>query len=415
MGGGFDQIYQLAVFKPYFIRLKELSLSLTKPGKSVLLPRIRTGFARLISCAYSKFLRVLLLVVSFVGVAIHSTAFADKGEDQLCRENSAECVMVGAWEASLAVGVGGRTNPIVGQDDQSMILLPSVNFYGKRLFFQTDTLGFTFVDRPNHQFNAILTPSYEQIYFKEISIGNFSFGGSGFSGSAASGGSSFAAGDTASDPVLDDDSVTPSPSPMPTATPAPTPSPTPTVMPTPVPDVGALVSFVDDGDVYFSSSPGILEVTPLENVIDLDDRKAAALFGFEYLAYFDPFSFGMQILRDVSSVHDGYQARTFVSLESKLSERQRIEWLIGGEWRDRKVSDYYFGIDADEILFDELAYESGAGFSPHAKIQWHYHISERWELVLILDHRRFSRQISDSPLVEEDSSTAGFFGGVYHF
>ncbi|MFL0810931.1 MAG: MipA/OmpV family protein [Agarilytica sp.] len=344
-----------------------------------------------------------------------ATAIASESSVKPCQPDREECVTVGSWEFSLAVGLGGRTNPIVEQDDQPIILLPSVNYYGKRFFLQTDTLGVTLLDASRHQLNLILTPSYEQVYFKDISIGNFSLGGNEFSGSSGSSGSGSGSGSVVgiNDGLPDDldlswvsPSPTPSPevspTPVPSSTPVPSPTPAPSPTPEPTPVVG--VSF-DSG----------LDVLAEEDIREIDNRDTAALFGFEYLAFFDPFSFGLQVLGDISSVHEGMQVRTFASLHTKLSERQGIEWLIGGEWRDQKIHDYYFGVQAHEVNDTAFVYEADSGFSPYAKIHWYYDISEQWQLTFVLDHRKFSEEISNSPLVKDDSSSTVFLGGIYHF
>lgn len=321
-----------------------------------------------------------------------------RAEENPCLKENADCVKVGKWEFSVAIGFGGRTNPIVSKDDIPIFLMPSISYYGKRFFWQTDTIGFTLFESEHSMFNLIGTVGYEQTYFNDWGVGSFSIeGGSGSSG--GSGCSSCGVGDISGDIDSDaDGSISPTPIPAPTTTPESIPTPTPT--PTPAPLSG--------GDV-------LLEVAVED--IDIDDlhkRKMAALVGFEYIYDYEYLSLGVQVLQDVSSVHDGMQVRLAISSFIER-ERSAYSFSLGAEWKDGDTLDYYYGVRSNEVSDQRLAYRVDPGFSYYAKFDWRYRISKKWELRSTVHHRRFGEEIKNSPLVEDDHSTAVFIGGAYHF
>lgn len=97
---------------------------------------------------------------------------------QLSRsECTGDCVPVGQWTFSLGIGAGLHTNPLNKGKDIPLLLLPSGSYYGKRFFWQDDTIGFTLLDTNRHMLNLIATPAYDQMFFNEGSLGNISIEG----------------------------------------------------------------------------------------------------------------------------------------------------------------------------------------------------------------------------------------------
>lgn len=389
--------------------------------------------------------------------------------DAVCSKENSHCVTVGQWEFSVGIGLGGRTNPIAGNDDIPIFLMPTISYYGKRFFWQTDTIGYTLFESERTQFNIIGTIGYDQAYFNDWGVGNFAIEGGGGLGSGG-GNSPSEVGSLSGDYSAE---VTPTP--------------------TPVITNGASVG---DGvvDIYFLSDEAFLisaDVTDLDDIaasgialsslvvarvgledlaaadidledlaagaitredlaaagidldefviadidledlrvanndredlatadIDLDDlhdRDMAGLAGFEYIIDSGYISLGLQVLKDITSVHDGLQVRLGLSTAFER-ERSAYAFSLGAEWKDSDTLDYYYGIRASEVDDQRFAYKVESELSYYFKFDWRYRLSKHWELRSIFHHRQFGEAITNSPLVNEDSTTAIFIGGVYHF
>ncbi len=359
--------------------------------------------------------------------------------DESCSADDGSCVEVGSWIVSLAVGLGERTNPIVDGDDIPMVLLPTVQYYGKRFFWDSDTVGFTMLETERHMLNAIGTVSYDQMYFRDVSIGNFSFGG-GLSGSASGtiarfGGSS--ENFVTPTPVA---TATPTPTIAPTLTPTPTvtvqatptpefptpqasPTPVPTSTPDPVVDVGTTPTPtpVSTPTPVATSTPDNpsddLNAPPPDGVEirfdNLHERRTSGLMGLEYTYNTSSLSLGLQVLQEVTRYHHGHQVRgafTYFITGNKYA----IALGAGAEWKDEKTLDYYFGIRPEETNTG-WSYSPGEGTFSYVKVDWRYRLSRHWDLQATVQHRMFPEGVKDSPLLSEDSSTAYFVGGVYRF
>src|SRR5690554_2272695 len=102
-----------------------------------------------------------------------------------CGPEQSDCVAVGEWEFSLGIGLGLRSNPVVNGNDIPLVLIPQVSYYGQRFFIENLELGYTLIDRPKVQFNALLTPGGDGLYFFRSGWRNIvldgGLGGSSFS------------------------------------------------------------------------------------------------------------------------------------------------------------------------------------------------------------------------------------------
>jgi len=77
------------------------------------------------------------------------------------------------WQFSLGVGVGIRTNPVMDNDDIPLIVIPQVSYQGEHFFIQNLDLGYTLFQNEKQQFNVLITPSYDQVFFNKWDLSNF--------------------------------------------------------------------------------------------------------------------------------------------------------------------------------------------------------------------------------------------------
>ena len=98
------------------------------------------------------------------------------GDDDECKGPSQDCIAVGRWNFSVALGAGVRTNPLVGGKDIPLVVIPQLSYYGKRFFIDNLDLGFTFAERGANTFNLIATPGYDRVYFYRADLQNFFVG-----------------------------------------------------------------------------------------------------------------------------------------------------------------------------------------------------------------------------------------------
>ena len=107
----------------------------------------------------------LAIVVELAGV--HAARAADD-----CKGPSADCVAVGGWNVSVALGAGAMTNPLVGGKTIPLVVVPQFSYYGKRFFIDNLDLGLTLAETDGSTFNLVASPGYDRVFFYRSDLQN---------------------------------------------------------------------------------------------------------------------------------------------------------------------------------------------------------------------------------------------------
>ena len=303
----------------------------------------------------------------------------EKEEPDLCNaEQQQGCVPVGKWQISLGLGAGVRDNPLVDRENTPLFLIPHVSYYGERFFFDTYVGGVTLFETQRSMLNAIVTISFDQIYFRTDNIGNFALE-SGPIAYEANNSDQESPLSNAGDNIVSEDFVND-----------------------------------EDGSAYDRIADQVLLAEELIVVERLHSRDTTFLGGFELAHFIGGWDISWQFLKDINHLHQGLESRLSMSRFFLLGNN-KIDFSSGITWQDDKTMNYYWGIYESEVKNPELAYRPDSGFSPFVRIDWRRRLFQNWSLQATFHHKWLSDEISESPLVEEDTVLTVFVGGVYHF
>jgi MipA family protein len=110
------------------------------------------------------------VVAMLTGLSL--TVHANDGDAE-CKGPTEDCIAIGRWNFSVALGAGVRTNPLINGGDIPLVVIPQISYYGERFFLDNLDLGFTLLDRGANTFNLIATPGYDRVYFYRSDLQNF--------------------------------------------------------------------------------------------------------------------------------------------------------------------------------------------------------------------------------------------------
>jgi outer membrane protein len=113
--------------------------------------------------------RVGAAAAAIVCLLVTTTAFAESE----CTASTDECVAVGSWSFSVALGAGVRTNPVFGGRDIPLILVPQFSYYGKRFFIDNLDAGVTLFDGESNTLSLVASPGYDRVFFYRSDLQNF--------------------------------------------------------------------------------------------------------------------------------------------------------------------------------------------------------------------------------------------------
>ena len=118
-------------------------------------------------------------ILSFLPIVLGLACAQGAGAADDCRGPSTDCVAVGGWNFSVGLGVGARTNPLVGSKTIPLVVVPQFSYYGKRFFIDNLDLGFTLADNDGITFNLVASPGYDRVFFYRSDLQNVFVSGFG--------------------------------------------------------------------------------------------------------------------------------------------------------------------------------------------------------------------------------------------
>jgi outer membrane protein len=114
---------------------------------------------------------IATVAAAIVCVACSGGAFADD-----CAASSDDCVAVGSWSLSLALGAGVRTNPLVHGQDIPLVIVPQFSYYGKRFFIDNLDPGVTVLEGESNTLSLVASPGYDRVFFYRSDLQNIIIG-----------------------------------------------------------------------------------------------------------------------------------------------------------------------------------------------------------------------------------------------
>lgn len=280
-----------------------------------------------------------------------------------CTDSSPQCIPIGKWDFELAIGLGGRSNPIIGGDTIPLLLIPQISYYGERFFIDNLDIGYTLAESHRHAFSLLVTPAFDSVFFDQRDPGNI-LESSVISGKSGAG----TAGTSDSSPSIitkGRDSINP---------------------------------------------PKISE----SEFTTLDDRDFSMLAGIEYSAYFGRHELQLQYLSDATGTHDGEQIKAALT-STYTGHKTQVDITVGLTWKSDEYLTYYYGLSANEAPQRIGAYELDSGTNKMIRFGWQRAINEKWRWQLTLQYEHLDSEISNSPIVEKEYVYTGFIGTVYDF
>lgn len=83
------------------------------------------------------------------------------------------CTDTNEWQLGIALGIGGRSNPLVDGDTIPLVVLPDIAWYGEKAYFDNGELGYQWHDEGVIAFETFATIDRERAFFSFWHPSNF--------------------------------------------------------------------------------------------------------------------------------------------------------------------------------------------------------------------------------------------------
>lgn len=269
--------------------------------------------------------------------------------EQHCAQQ--DCITANSWQLGLAIGVGARSNPLVGGDDIPLILLPDIAWYGEAFYFDNGELGYQWAPSPTTSIEWFIAPNTEKANFSFWHTANILI-------PAASLGAN-------------------------------------------VPDG----SSQPDGD-----QPDEYEL----NIDDIESRRWAVDSGARVQWYKNNHQLRITAKTDVSGVHSGHQMGLEYRYRISF-DNWRFGFNTSATWQSAELVDYYYGIASQDTDNENLFYTGRAGINYSIGLSANYRLTEQWQMLLRTEITQLHSGMTDSPIINETNIATSFVGLAYRF
>jgi MipA family protein len=274
-----------------------------------------------------------------------------------CKGESSECVPVGGWNFSLALGAGVRTDPVVHESNIPLVVIPQFSYYGEHFFIDDLDAGVTFLDSDRTTLSLVASPGYDRVFFYRSDLQNIfvtglntlnaSTGGQNPAGSAGNGGGS---GGTQ-----------------------------------PPPDTTRLVT---------------------TKKFPPRSRQWTYLAGPEWTFKYAGVTGQLDVLHEITGHNHGDEVRAALGIPlSRVGGAWTAD--LGITWKSAAIVNYYYGARG--------VYDAGAALDPFVKLAYSRPLKGKWKITGFVECERLSKAIAASPIVNAHFVTTAFVGTVYAF
>jgi len=281
-----------------------------------------------------------------------------------CQSNTDDCVAVGHWNFSIALGGGVRTNPLASSASIPLVVIPQVSFYGKRFFLDDLDVGFTLADAGENTINLIASPGYDRVYFYRSDLQNFFV--SGFTETSS------------------------------------------TVSPPPAGGAGSAPPQGGTGTSPPSSSVGVTHTTTTTTTARFPSRtpRVTYLAGPEWTFAHGGLSAQVDLLHEITDQNEGNEIRAAIG-ERFTAAHGLLTVNAGITWNSAAIVNYYYGA--------ANVYKGGAALDPFIKLGFAHPLGARWRFNSFVEYEHLAAAVADSPIVNQNHVTTVFAGFVYGF
>lgn len=147
------------------------------------------------------------------------------------------------------------------------------------------------------------------------------------------------------------------------------------------------------------------------NPNELSTRKFSYLAGLEYSQDFENGLLQFSLLNDISDTHSGKEIR----LAYAYSLSHFFSTAFGFTWKDKNLTDYYYGVNPDEIVGDRGSYQASASFNPFVRISLNTATGHNDFWRLSLEVQKLDSQIAKSPIINDEYVVTFFVGKKFKF
>jgi len=121
------------------------------------------------------------------------------------------------------------------------------------------------------------------------------------------------------------------------------------------------------------------------------------------------------IQRELGFASEGWRAFAAISLPYNVSRKLTVSPSITVQWSDSRLTNYLYGVAANDVQPGRTAYETGDSFQGNAGVTGVYRLSNKVTLIGSGGMNWYGDSIVDSPIVDRRTALSMFLAVGYAF
>lgn len=122
----------------------------------------------------------------------------------------------------------------------------------------------------------------------------------------------------------------------------------------------------------------------------------------------------VDLAQDVAGAHKGAQAKVRYTY-NPAPHQATLRPYAEAQWLSAKLTDYYVGVNADEVKAGRAAYQAGDALALKTGVMFERPLSNKLTLLSGVDVTHYGSAISDSPIVGRSTVWGGYAGVTYRW
>lgn len=144
----------------------------------------------------------------------------------------------------------------------------------------------------------------------------------------------------------------------------------------------------------------------------LSEREGGVQYGVELAYEVELGEFSLAYLADSG---DGYNVDLEFGKNFHPTDKLTVAPFVSVSYRDRTFNQYYYGVDTHRAATNRPAYEAKSGVDYGGGVTISYSLSPKWLVFSRAEYNRYDSTVTDSPLVDDNSSAFIAVGVGYAF
>lgn len=121
-----------------------------------------------------------------------------------------------------------------------------------------------------------------------------------------------------------------------------------------------------------------------------------------------------RISQDIADEHDGVEVELAWGAPIETDNAFFLP-SVYAIWMDEKLVNHYYGVPANKVTASRQRYEADAEWRYGVSLMVEYPLTQQWSVMGGVNAEWFGKEVTDSPIVEEDSTVNGMLAVQYYF